>query len=125
MERFFARSLDRPVDIFGLKGAWIIVLLVCCGVSLFLGLIVGFFTSAGYGITTVLLLVILSVIGCFMGQSNLNHRELMKFPMSKKMDFQVIRRQTLCSCLLKDKAAANSWFCMDHKDEILENKKIR
>lgn len=98
----FTKSLDRPVEIFGVKGRWIVIFLVMAGVSFVLGLIVGFSASAGYGISVVLLFVSVSFIACHLLQGRVSHREVEKVAASMKVIPCVQRRETLCRILLPD-----------------------
>lgn len=46
----FYKSLDRQVDIFGIKGKWVVILIVLLVCSLVIGLVLGFSIRAGIGI---------------------------------------------------------------------------
>ncbi len=98
----FAKSLDRPVDIFGIKGKWLTVFLVCAGVALVTALVVGAMTTTGLGIATAILLIVSSFVGCLMLQGKVSHRQLSKYRASSKLPSHVARRETLGRILLPD-----------------------
>ena len=109
----FFKSLDRQVDIIGLKGKWIILFLVCAGASLVVGVSVGFATSSGFGIGTVIFLIVVSFLVCLMIQSGIPARRIDRVLFGKDTRRVVIRRESLSRILLKD----------EKYQEYLESKK--
>lgn len=98
----FAKSLDRPVDIFGVKGSWIKVFLLMVGISVFTGIIIGSMTSSGIGISICIIGAIGSFIICQVLQNTIHQRHISKLPLTGKMNTYVKRRETLSSVLLPD-----------------------
>lgn len=98
----FRRSLDRLTDIFGLKGKWIVIFLICIGASLFVALIVGFYTSSAYGIGTAMMLAVASFVACLSIQGKYPARRVDKIRTARKIYRFVERRKSLCMLLRKD-----------------------
>ena len=102
MTVYFAKSLDRPVDIFGLKGKWLTVFLVFAGASVLLALIAGAATTSGIGISCAIIGVACSFFGCMVKQGSVSHRQLAKSKASSSIYSFVSRRETLSRILLPD-----------------------
>lgn len=102
----FYRSLDRSVDIFGLKGLWIIVFLALAGASVLAGLVVGMMMGTGMGLAAILLLAGVSFMFCVTTQGRLPAKRLKRFTRSGQCSVLVRRRETLSRILLDDEAYA-------------------
>ena len=98
----FHKSLDRPIDVLGIKGKWLTLFLVMAGISVFVAIVVGSMTSSGIGISVAIILVAGSFITCLMLQGKVSYRQLYKYKAAGKMYKCVIRRETLCRILLTD-----------------------
>lgn len=116
MRRNFYQSLDRPVDIFGLKGRWIMIFLFVCLGFLFLGIVLGCVFGTAYGLLTVILGVFLSFGVCFYIQLRVPHRRISKYMSSSVMSFDVSRRETLCHIFYRSDEP--SWFAGPYLDEL-------
>lgn len=117
MKRYFAKSLDRPVEMVGLKGGWIIVFIVLALISLLVGITIGVLTTAGYGISAVFILVFTAFIGCTMVQNTIPSRDLKKLKVSGKGTTYVVRRQTL-NRILRPVKETRSRFFEEHKGDL-------
>lgn len=95
MQVNFYKCLDRPVDIFGLKGKWITVFLVMAGASLLIALLLGFTISSRIGIAAAFILVAISFFVCLTTQSKVSYRQIMKIPLRSLTVPYVFRRETL------------------------------
>ena len=102
MQRPFYKSLDREFEIFGIKGKWVSILITAAAVSVGIGLVIGFILGTGMAIVSIILLIVLSVIGCMMMQTNIPSRQVKKAKISSRMEGWVIRRETLSRILLPD-----------------------
>lgn len=102
MKRTFYRSLDRTVDIFGLRGAWIRNFLVVLG-----GLVVlGFLLGSVFGTTVAYSLIIVGGVVdffvCLFVQSKIPAKRFEKLLVQNKMEQVVIRRETLSRIVYDD-----------------------
>jgi len=95
----FAKSLDRPVDIFGIRGKWLMVFFAGLGVSLLTAIIAGVATTAGVGIAVAIFLIVLCFLACLMLQGRMSYRQLPKVRASSQIPVCVIRRETLSRIL--------------------------
>lgn len=109
MRLHFCKALDRPVNIFGLKAAWITAFLVASGVCVFLALVVGFSTTAGVGICIAIMGCILAFVICYMTQQKVSHHDLKKTSLVSKSKGYVKRRETLCR-IVYISVEEPSWF---------------
>lgn len=100
MRTTFYRSLDRTINIFGLRGTWVRIYLTVLGISLvaavFIGVIAG--TSAGFAFFIIMLIALF--FACLLIQQKLPNRQLHKARVQRKMRQAVIRRETLSRILL-------------------------
>lgn len=96
----FAKSLDRPVDIFGVKGKWLIVYILMALAVVFVGIILGVSMGAGIGTAIAIVGVIGSFIVCLVLQGKVSHRRLYKFKATSRIYPCVFRKETLCRILL-------------------------
>lgn len=106
MEVPFAKCLDRPVDIFGIKGKWITIFLVLAGASIVVALALGFIVSSGIGISAGIILVVTSFVVCLTRQSKTSYRQVTKAPLRSLVIPYVMRGETLCRILHTDKRFA-------------------
>lgn len=118
MKRSFYKSLDRQFEIFGLRGRWVNVFLYGAGGSLAFGVVVGFILGTGYGIATVVCLVVASFLVCLSMQSKTTGRQLPKKSLSAKMPGWVLRRESLSRILLDDSR-------FDEVKRLLSNREAR
>ena len=95
MTRDFYKSLDRPVDVFGLKGKWIRNFLVLAGLSLVLAFFFGSLTNSGIGIFSFFIMALLSFVGCVMVQSKISSRRMERTLFGKNCKRVVTRRETI------------------------------
>lgn len=119
----FFKSLDRPVDIFGVKGKWIIVFLVLAGLFVFMALVLGFAVRSGVGISVAIIGILGSFVLCYILQGKVSHRQLSKIRASGKIYPAVVRHRSLCHILLS--SGHKSWFYdaqmkRDSGNEIVE-----
>lgn len=98
----FAKSLDRPIDVFGLKGRWLVIFLICAGVSIVVALILGSVISSGVGISAAIIAVVASFMFCMVKQGTVSHRQVSKAKASSAIYSHVSRRETLGRILLPD-----------------------
>lgn len=102
----FYRSLDRSVDIFGLKGLWIIVFLAMVGLSVIVGIFFGVAAGTGSSVAVIIVLSGFSFMFCMTMQGRLPGRRLKRYASSSRCDRLVRRRETLSRILLEDAAYA-------------------
>ena len=114
MRLYFCKALDRPVNIFGLKGAWITMFLVAAGACIMFALIAGFATTSGIGICIAIIGGIGSFVICYMTQEKISHRNLKKLSLVSKSKGYVKRRETLCR-IVYSSVEEPSWFYEDQK----------
>ena len=108
MEVNFFKSLDRPVDVFGVKGRWLTVFLVLAGLGVVLAFIVGSVFGSGAGVATALACLFGSFLVCLSSQEKMPHRRLARSRCASMLPSHVTRRETLCRVLLKDRAYEDS-----------------
>ena len=65
--------------------------------------------SAGVGISTAIMGVIVSFVSCYAMQGKTSHRDLQKIPIITKAKGYVKRRETLCRIVYEHKDES-SWF---------------
>lgn len=102
MKTVFYRSLDRPVDIFGLRGSWISVFLYTLGALLVLAFLVGAFTTVGIGFSVIIIGGIAAFFVYLVLQSKVPSRQIDKVKVSSKLRRAVIRRETISRIILDD-----------------------
>lgn len=104
----FYQSLDRPVEIFGVKGKWITVF-ICMSVGfILLGVMVGAVMGTGIGIFIAIMGLFVSFAVALFSQGSVPHRRLRRFVTSSSMRFSVTRRETLCH--LYYRSDHRTWF---------------
>ena len=97
MTKDFYRSLDRPINIFGLKGEWVRYFFYLAGASLVLAFLVGSVSGVGMGFAVFLVGGIGSFFACLIFQGRLPSRCIAKARIRSKM-----RRESLAKILLGD-----------------------
>ena len=102
MTVYFAKSLDRPIDIFGLKGRWLTIFLMIAGGFVLLALVVGTATTSGIGISCAIIGVAGAFFGCMVRQGSVSHRQVARAKASSSVSRFVRRRETLSRILLPD-----------------------
>ncbi len=117
MEVNFFRSLDRPVDIFGVKGRWLTVFLVFAGLGVALAFIAGSLFGSGAGVATALTGLFGSFLVCLSSQEKMPHRRLARSRCASMLPSHVTRRETLCRVLLRDRAYEDSIKDREARDE--------
>lgn len=104
MRMTFYRSLDRPMDLFGLKGRWIRTFLISFGVAAAVGAVLGFALGMGAAIATILGGGAACFFGCVLLQGKTSERQLEKARIESKMERYVIRRENISRTVLRDRA---------------------
>lgn len=102
MVRTYYRSLDRPLNIFGLRGGWIRNFGMFAGASVLLGILAGVFTTSGIGMGVFIGGLIASFFVCLVLQAKTPSRRLPKAPLKMKMETRVIRRRSLTRLIAVD-----------------------
>ena len=95
MQRKYYKSLDRPLNIFGLKGNWIRIFGLVVGVALMAALVVGVVTGSGPGMGVFIVGLVGGFFVCLVLQARMPSRRLPKARLRSRMEFRVIRRRTL------------------------------
>lgn len=96
------KSLDRPMDFFGLKGRWIVIFLGGAGIAVLLGIIVGVIFTSAYGIATAILGAIAAFVFCLLQQQSVSDRKIARYKASSKCSRAVARREQLSRILLPE-----------------------
>lgn len=117
MTVLFPKSLDRPVDIFGVRGRWIVILLVLIGAGIVAGIFIGVFYGTGVGICSALVGAVAAVFFCVFAQNVVSHRQVGKVMPSMLIPDVVTRRETLSRILLPD-TGQRSWFAAVAEREL-------
>ena len=102
MNRPFYKSLDKEFELFGIKGRWVRLFLYAAAASLVVGVVVGFATTSGIGVVTVIVLVVLSFFACLTIQARIPGRQVPRVLLSGKVSGWVVRRETLSRIVLED-----------------------
>lgn len=117
MQCIFFKSLDRPMDMFGIKGKWIFIFVVLFVAVVLVGILAGSVTTSGIGITVVIIGAVVDFVGVTMMQGKLSERNVQKIESTGKIYEAVSRKETLGRILLADKNVPSAFF-ERHKDEI-------
>lgn len=125
MKTTFYKSLDRPIDIFGLKGKWIANFLYGTGGMIFLGIIIGSIMGSSYGIAIALIGAFASFFTCLVLQGKISARRLGKAKLSSKCSVRTVRHETLSRILLPMKEAKPAWFESQEEYEHYSNLKTK
>lgn len=107
MTRTFYKSLDRPVNIFGLRGAWVRIYLILLGCSLVLALMLGALLGSAAGFAVFIVSLIGLFFSCLVIQQRLPARQIGKARIQSRMTQAVIRRETLSRILLDPPGAGD------------------
>ena len=91
----YYKSLDRPLNIFGLRGNWLRVFGIFAGASVILGIVLGIPIGAGAGMGIFIGLLLVSFFICLVLQSRMPSKRLPKMALRPKMEVRVVRRETL------------------------------
>lgn len=103
MRTNFYKSLDKPLDIIGLKGSWISIFLYCVGGALVAGLLIGIIVNAFVvGFIFVVVGIVLSYFVCITLQLKASERQVVKAKVESKVSGWVLRRESLSRILLED-----------------------
>ncbi len=102
MERPFYKSLDRKLEIFGLRGAWLKTFLLIVFGCLFVALLLGSIFGTGIGLAVFIICLAVAFFGCLSLQVKTPGRQLEKQKLAAKSEGWVIRRETLSRILLKE-----------------------
>lgn len=117
MQCIFFKSLDRPMDMFGIKGKWIFIFVVLFVAVVLVGVLAGSVTTSGIGITVVIIGAVVDFVGVTMMQGKLSERNVQKIESTGKIYEAVSRKETLGRILLADKNVPSAFY-ERHKDEI-------
>jgi len=99
MTRSFFRSLDRELDLVGLKGRWVTVFLYLLGGSLLLAIFVGAVGGMSFGLAGFMIAAVGSFLFCLTRQGSVSSRQLGKARVEGRMESAVIRRETISRIL--------------------------
>lgn len=102
MTKQFYKSLDKEMEIFGIKGKWIKYVLILAGCSVGLGVVIGFCTSSLIGFISVMTLIVVSVFAVIFLQPKCPSRRIDKAKLADKCRCWVVRRETLSRIILED-----------------------
>lgn len=95
MERPFYRSLDREIQVLGLKGKWLRIFLILFALGAVLAFLFGASSSTGIGIIVFLIVGVASFLGCLVLQGKMPSRRVDKFKIASKCSLRVVRRESL------------------------------
>lgn len=93
------KSLDRPIEIFGLKGKWCRIFLVAAFAGVVLSLLFGNFLGDGMNIGLCIFSIIVSFLGCFLAQMKISEREIDRIISTPDVLCSVQKRETLSRIL--------------------------
>lgn len=117
MQCIFFKSLDRPMDMFGIKGKWIFIFVVLFVAVVLVGILAGSVITSGIGITVVIIGAVVDFVGVTMMQGKLSERNVQKIESTGKIYEAVSRKETLGRILLADKNVPSAFY-ERHKDDI-------
>lgn len=98
----FAKSLDRPLEILGIKGKWLTVFLIFAGGGIVAGVISGIAVSSGVGISVAIVLVIVGFVLTLSLQGKTSYRQIARQRVSSKMKRFVRWNETVSRVMLPD-----------------------
>lgn len=108
----FAKSLDRPLEIIGLKGKWLTVFIAFVGASVLLAIIAGVVVSSGVGVSTAIVLVAVSFVLTLSLQGKTSSRQIAQRRASAKIFSYVRWNESVSRILLPDPMAGRrDVFC--------------
>lgn len=90
------------MDLFGLKGSWIRIFLLCLGICVAPALVLAIVFSIGAFVAVMLVGGGVSFIGCMILQGKAPERRLYKVRLSGKMELSVRRRENLSRIIILD-----------------------
>jgi len=102
MKKQFYRSLDRTIDIFGIRGTWIRNFLVVLGVLVTVGFLLGSIFGATVGYSIIIVGGVIDFFVCLFVQSKIPSRRFDKLLAESKMEQVIIRRETLSRIVYDD-----------------------
>ena len=102
MKTSFYRSLDRPINIFGLRGRWVTLFLYSLGGCLVLAFIIGIMMGVGMGFSVFIVGGVAAFFGCLVLQAKTPARRLEKVKVSSRLRRAVYRRETLTRIIPQD-----------------------
>lgn len=106
----FAKSLDRPVDVFGLRGRWIVIFLCAAGAGVLLSVLLGFVVSSAVGIASAVILVVLAFLACVLLQDQVSYRDVSKYGAMRSLPPCVNQRESLAGILIPDEGLRSPFF---------------
>lgn len=95
MQRTFYKSLDREVQILGLKGKWITIFIVLAVISVIFGSFSGVFLGGLFATILVIGLFVGSYFLCIMISSSISSRDMVKYKVVRKMPYGMSPKETL------------------------------
>lgn len=95
----YYKSLDRPVNIFGIRGGWLKLFGIGAGAAFVLALVFGFVVGTGGGMGIFIGLVAVDFFVCLVFQAKVPSRRLGKLKYRSRMNLRVVRRSTLASSI--------------------------
>ena len=101
----FAKSLDRPMEIVGLKGKWLTVFIAMAGGGVLVAIIAGVATTSAVGISAAILLVVVSFLLCLSLQGKTSSRQMARQKASAKIYKYVRWNECIARILLPDPMA--------------------
>lgn len=113
----FYKSLDRPIEIFGLKGKWIAIFLYGTGGMILMGIILGSIMGSSYGIATAIIGAFASFFICLLLQGKTSARRLGKARLAPKCSVRAVRHETLSRILLESKAYTEHKRSLESKNQ--------
>jgi len=102
MRRYFARSLDRPLEVGGLKGRWLSIFCGAAVASVLVAVVTGVAAGSAAGIVTAAVLVVCSYLACRALQGRVSARQLPRVGPSRSLVGGVRHNETLGRILLPD-----------------------
>ena len=98
----FYKSLDKEMEILGVRGRWIKIIIISAVCAVIFGIIVGSLTSMAVGFISVLVIIVCCVFAVIFIQPRLPSRRIAKTKIASRTSGVVFRRETLCRILLED-----------------------
>lgn len=99
---YFAKSLDRPLEIVGLKGKWLTVFIALAGASVLIAIVAGVATTSSVGISAAILLIVVSFLLVLSLQGKTSSRQIAQQKASVKIYPYVRWNECLTRILLPD-----------------------
>lgn len=102
METVFYKSLDRQIELFGIKGRWIVIFLIIAVISVVLGVILGSIFGTGVGIASIAIMIAVGFFGSLTLQNSVPSRRVGRAMIQSKVPGWTLRREALSRILLED-----------------------